>query len=220
MPGLSRSGSHDRIDLVGIEGEQFLDGRHLVVRLLVAPDGVLGAVLERVVRRLALERAGGLVARADEPLHLHVLARDVVDDGRHHVADMGFLELDRVPRIGDDFALELDLHAHARRLCRDAMLRVLFPAGTAVGAHGTLLFPVGLPDSQFPHSDSTLPPKPEKWPSQKNFSAMRQGSPAALPSPAASAPRPTSCSPRRRSSPSSHARAALWSKPRGSPPAA
>src|SRR6266853_3429744 len=211
---------NDRIDLVGIEGEQFPDREHLVVRPLVGPDGVLRAVLERVVRRLALERAGGFMARADEPLHLHVLARDVVDDGRHHVADMGFLELDRVPRVGDDFALELDLHAHARRLRRDAMLRVLFPAGTAVGAHGTLLFPVGLPDSQFPHSDSTLPPKPEKWPFQKRSSAMRRCSFVALRSPAASAPRPRCCSLRRRSSPSSRARAARWSKRRSFPRAA
>src|SRR6267378_8686864 len=220
MLRLKLSGSRDRIDLVGIEGEQFLDREHLVVRLLVGPDGVLRAVLQRVVRRLALEGAGGLVARADEPLHLHVLARDVVDDGRHYVADVSFLELNRIPRVGDDFAFDLDLHAHARGLGRNAMLRVLLPARTAVGAHETLLFPVGLPDSQLPHSDSTLPPHPEKCPFQKNFCATRRRLLAAWRSPGASAARPTSCSPRRRSSPSSRARAARWSKLRDSPPAA
>src|SRR5436190_4567951 len=147
MAGILLCLCDDRIDFVRVEGEQFLDREHLVVRLLVGPDGVLRAVLERVVRCLALERAGGLVARAHEPLHLHVLARDVVDDGRYHVADVGFLELDRVPRVGDELALELDLHAHTRRLGADAMLWVLLPPWTAVGAHGTLLFPVSLSDS-------------------------------------------------------------------------
>src|SRR6266568_4461499 len=70
-----------RIDLVRIERDEFLDREHLVVRPLVAPGRVFRTVRERVVRRLALERAIGLVARAHEPLHLHVLARDVVDGG-------------------------------------------------------------------------------------------------------------------------------------------
>src|SRR5262245_36997347 len=47
----------DRVDFFGIEGEMAADGGHLVVRLLVAPHRVLGAALEREVRRVALERA-------------------------------------------------------------------------------------------------------------------------------------------------------------------
>src|SRR6266496_4729733 len=109
-----------RIDLVRIERDEFLDREHLVVRPLVAPRRVFRTVRERVVRRLALERAIGLVARAHEPLHLHVLARDVVDGGVGRL-----LEPDGILRVGDDFALELDLHAHARRLRRDAMVGVL-----------------------------------------------------------------------------------------------
>src|SRR5712691_6332007 len=124
-----------RIDLVRIERDEFLDREHLVVRPLVAPGRVFRTVRERVVRRLALERAMGLVARAHEPLHLHVLARDVVDDGGNHVADVRLVELERIARVGDELALELDLHAHARGLGRDAMVRIFLPAGTAVGAH-------------------------------------------------------------------------------------
>jgi len=36
------SGRRDRIDLVGIEGEQFLDREHLVVRLLVVQTAFSG----------------------------------------------------------------------------------------------------------------------------------------------------------------------------------
>src|SRR6266571_7026983 len=119
-----------RIDLVRIERDEFLDREHLVVRPLVAPGRVFRTARERVVRRLALEGAIGLVARAHEPLHLHVLARDVVDGGVG-----GLLEPDGILRVGDELALELDLHAHARRLRRDAMVGVLLETGTAVGAH-------------------------------------------------------------------------------------
>src|SRR6266699_2921223 len=38
-------------------------------------------------------------------------------------------------RIERDEFLDLDLHAHARRLRRDAMVGVLLETGTAVGAH-------------------------------------------------------------------------------------
>src|SRR2546423_14388365 len=54
MGGILRGLCYDRLDLIGIEGEQFLDREHLVVGLLVDPDGVLRAALERVVRCLAL----------------------------------------------------------------------------------------------------------------------------------------------------------------------
>src|SRR6266568_8643355 len=124
----------DRIDLVGVESEPLLDHAHLVVRRLISPDRVFRAVLKGVVRRRALEWAYGLMLRADEPVHLHVFARDVVDGGM-----VALLELDRVPGVSDDLAVELHPHAHARRLRRDAMVRILFPPGTAVGAHGVLL---------------------------------------------------------------------------------
>jgi len=69
------------------------------------------------------------LARADEALHLHVLARDVVDEGRHHMADVGFLELYRSLVSAMTSPLSLIWHAHARRLGRDVMFRVLLPAG-------------------------------------------------------------------------------------------
>src|SRR2546426_6543660 len=68
------------MDFVGVEREPLLDHAHLVVGFLVRPDRVLRTVLEGVIRRRALEGAVGFVARADEPVHLHVLAREVVDD--------------------------------------------------------------------------------------------------------------------------------------------
>src|SRR5712691_11806436 len=128
----SFSARRDRIDLVGVESEPLLDRAHLVVRRLIGPDRILRAVLQGVVRRGALEGADGLVLRADEPLHLHVFARDVVDGGI-----VALPELDRVPGVGDDLAL--DLHLHARWLRRDAMVRIFLPPGAAVSAHGILL---------------------------------------------------------------------------------
>src|SRR5438093_12391977 len=50
------------LDLVRVESEQLLDRQHLVERLLVAPDGVLGAALQRKIRGIALERTMRAVA--------------------------------------------------------------------------------------------------------------------------------------------------------------
>src|SRR5882762_6046748 len=124
-------GRVDRIDPVGVESEPLLDHAHLVVRRLVCPDRVLRAVLQGVVRGRALEGAYALMLRADEPVHLHVLARDVVNGGI-----VALLEPDRVPGVGDDLAVELHPDAHARRVRRDAMVRILLVSGAAVGFHG------------------------------------------------------------------------------------
>src|SRR5712691_12242114 len=91
-------------------------------------------VLQGVIRRRALEGAIGFMDRADEPVHLHVLAREVVDD-----RVVAFLHLDRVSGVGDKLAVELYLHAHARRPGREAMVRTLLVYGAAVRAHGNLL---------------------------------------------------------------------------------
>src|ERR1700704_5435929 len=131
---ISPSGRVDRIDLVGVESEPLLDHAHLIVRRLVCPDRVLRAVLHGVVRGRALEWAYGLMLRADEPVHLHVLARDVINGWI-----VALLEPDRVPGVGDDLAVELHPDAHARRVRRDAMVRMLLVSGAAVGFHGILL---------------------------------------------------------------------------------
>src|SRR5258707_11116847 len=92
----------DRIDLVGVESEPLLDYAHLVVRLFIRPDRVLRVVLQGVVRRRALEGAIGFMPRADETVHLHVLAREIIDD-----RVVAFFYLDRVPGVGDELAVEL-----------------------------------------------------------------------------------------------------------------
>src|SRR5262245_6879666 len=124
----------DRIDPAGVEREPFFDHAHLVVRRLIGPDRVLGAVLQREVRGSALEGAVGLLGGRDEPIHVHVIARDVIGGG---VAP--FLQLDRVPAVGDEFSVEPHLHAQTGRPRGDALVWVLRESGRAVGAHRYLL---------------------------------------------------------------------------------
>src|SRR5258708_21479683 len=102
------------MELVGLEIEPPLDRAHLFVRRLIRPDRVLRAVLKGGVRRGALEGAYRLMLRADEPVHLHVFARDVVAGWM-----VALLGLDRVARVGDDPAVALHLLAHARLSPRD-----------------------------------------------------------------------------------------------------
>src|SRR5260221_11796990 len=85
--------------------------------------------------------------RGEEPVHLHVFPRDVVDGGI-----VALLELDRVPGVGDDLAVELHPDAHARRLRRDAMVRILLVSGAAVSFHGILLSDVGSSFVNHPRS--------------------------------------------------------------------
>src|SRR5690348_1190159 len=133
----------DRVDLVRIEGDHFLDRQHLVVRGLVRPHRILRATLQGIVRGFPLERTGAVMAGAYQPFHLHVLSRDVVDRGV-----TVFLETDRVLRVGNDLAPDFHLHPGARGLDPDAMARVLLPAGTAVGAHG-FAFPHAVQSAQY-----------------------------------------------------------------------
>src|SRR5947207_1683504 len=121
------------VHLIGVEGEPLLDHAHLVVRLLVAPDRVFRPVHQRKIRRIALERAVRAMARADEPLHLHVLAGEIEDRG---IAAL--LHPDGVARVGDDFAVERHAHALLRGLRLDAMLRVLLVAGSGITHSGLL----------------------------------------------------------------------------------
>src|SRR5947208_13537311 len=121
------------VDLLGVESEPLLDYAHLVVRLLVAPDRVFRPVHQRKIRRIALERAVRPMARADEPLHLHVLAGEIEDRG---IAAL--LHPDGVARVGDDFAVERHAHALLRGLRLDAMLRVLLVAGSGITHSGLL----------------------------------------------------------------------------------
>src|SRR5229473_516813 len=117
----------DGVDLVGVEGEPLLDHAHLVVRLLVAPDRVFRPIHQRKIRGIALERAVRPMARAHEPLHLHVLAGEIEDRGI-----VALLHPDGVARVGDDFAVERHAHALLRGLRLDAMLRVLLVAGSGI----------------------------------------------------------------------------------------
>src|SRR3989454_9172166 len=125
--GLSPFSCRADADLVGVEREPLLDYAHLVVRLLVAPDRVFRPVHQRKIRRIALERAVRPMARADQPLHLHVLAGEIEDRG---IAAL--LHPDGVARVGDDLAVERHAHALLRGLRLDAMLRVLLVAGSGV----------------------------------------------------------------------------------------
>src|SRR5205807_711448 len=67
------------------------------------------------------------MARADQPLHLHVLAGEIEDRGI-----VSLLHPDGVARVGDDFAFERHAHALFRGLRIDAMIRVLLVAGSGV----------------------------------------------------------------------------------------
>src|ERR1700694_249356 len=81
------------------------------------------------MRCIALERAVRPMARAYEALHLHVLARQVVDGGI-----FALLELDRVPAVGDDLALERHAHALLRGLGLDVMHRILLEPGSGIAS--------------------------------------------------------------------------------------
>src|SRR5678816_2400760 len=76
------------------------------------------------------------VARADKPVHLHVLARDVVDDRSHRLLSFprGLVQLDRLARVGDDLAAEHDFHVGPRRIGVDAVTRILLEAGSGIHA--------------------------------------------------------------------------------------
>src|SRR5258706_4125308 len=115
------------LDLVGIEGDKSRARLHLVVRRLVAPDGVFRAALERVIGRVALEWALRLVARAFEPIHLHVRSREVID---RRVSPL--LHADRALRIRDHLAAKLHLQAPARRLGNDAPVGALLETGSGI----------------------------------------------------------------------------------------
>src|SRR5437879_9628035 len=67
------------------------------------------------------------MARAHEPLHLHVLAGEIEDRG---IAAL--LHPDGVARVGDDFAFERHAHAFLRGLRIDAMIRVLLVTGSRI----------------------------------------------------------------------------------------
>src|SRR5207245_9050649 len=67
------------------------------------------------------------MARADQPLHLHVLAGEIEDRG---IAAL--LHPDGVARVGDDFAFERHAHALLRGLRIDAMIRVLLVTGCRI----------------------------------------------------------------------------------------
>src|SRR3989442_5308508 len=115
--GLSPFSCRADVHLIAVEREPLLDHAHLVVRLLVAPDRVFRPVHQRKIRRIALERAVRPMARADQPLHLHVLAGEIEDRG---IAAL--LHPDGVARVGDDFAFERHAHALLRGLGLDAMI--------------------------------------------------------------------------------------------------
>src|SRR5205814_9991772 len=67
------------------------------------------------------------MARADQPLHLHVLAGEIEDRG---IAAL--LHPDGLARVGDDLAAERHAHALLRGLRIDAMLPGLLVAGSGV----------------------------------------------------------------------------------------
>src|SRR5436190_21670013 len=113
MTGAVTSASR-HLDLVRVKGKQPLDRLHVVLRSLIAPDSVVDLFADRKIESIALEGAMGLVLAAYEPVHLHVLARKVVD---HRVA--AFFQRDRIARVGDDLALQRNLDPRARGLCRD-----------------------------------------------------------------------------------------------------
>src|SRR5947207_11235536 len=73
------------------------------------------------------------MARAQQPLHLHVLAGEIEDRGI-----VALLHPDGVARVGDDFAVERHAHALLRGLRLDAMLRVLLVAGSGITHSGLL----------------------------------------------------------------------------------
>src|SRR2546421_3840064 len=73
-----------------------------------------------------------MVLGALEPLHLHVLARDVIDDRGDDMADMRFVQFDGLRRIRDQFAFDRDRDAYGRALRADAMVGILLVAWSRV----------------------------------------------------------------------------------------
>src|SRR5205807_2974067 len=67
------------------------------------------------------------MARADEALHLHVLAGEIEDRGI-----VALLHPDGAARVGDHLAVERHAHALLRGLRLDAMIRVLLVAGSGI----------------------------------------------------------------------------------------
>src|SRR6185295_12863430 len=121
-------------ELVRIEREPLPDCAHLVVGRLVAPDRVFRPAGHREVGRVALERAMRLVGAAHEPVHLHVLAGNVIDHRRERLFPLphGLVQLDGLARVGDDLAAEHDLHVRARRIGADAVTGILLEAGSGI----------------------------------------------------------------------------------------
>ena len=71
----------DGIHAVAVEREVSLDRERVLVRILVAPDGVFGAAIsyrERPVGRIAAERAIGAMRGCAQQVHAHVGARKIV----------------------------------------------------------------------------------------------------------------------------------------------
>src|SRR5262249_27504161 len=85
-------------------------------------------------------RAVGLVARADEPFHLHVPARDVIDDRSDGAAAHRLIERDRLSAVGDDLAAHRHLDAPAHRFGGDVVIWILLPSWAVVRAHGGFPF--------------------------------------------------------------------------------
>src|SRR6266446_2174011 len=109
------------VDLVGVEGEQILDDEHVVERCFVAPHRVLRPALQREVRGVALEGAMRLVAGALQPVHLHVLAREVVN---RRIASL--LEDDGIAAVGNPLALERHANGPAGGCGLDMRCRLAF----------------------------------------------------------------------------------------------
>src|SRR3954469_15433620 len=137
---VNRSPGGDGVHLVRIERDQLLERAHLVVGRLVAPDGVLRAVLEREVGRLALEWAVSLLRGAHQAFHLHVGARDVIDDRRHGLRALAFLEGNRSGGVRDYLAAERHADPHPGGLRADAVGRILLESRRGIRAHVSSVF--------------------------------------------------------------------------------
>src|SRR5215212_7967202 len=76
------------------------------------------------------------VARAREPLHAHILARQVVHDRREHRAFVRLVHLERIAAVRDRFALVADLDPGRGGLSAEPVLRILSEAGGGIHLRG------------------------------------------------------------------------------------
>src|SRR5262245_30605610 len=99
------------------------------------------------------------MAGAHQMVHLHVLARNVIDDRRHGAlpAAHRFFEGHGILAVGDDLALISHAYVHVRRPRRDAVVRVLLEAGGGVHRGFAFQSPIMRPSGSVNSANLPMP---------------------------------------------------------------